>query len=186
MAQADPGQRQPCRTTCLRRISRQRARTWPMSRLDSPTTPVVLNVPMVGDPAFDGEAGCQLPSLRPGPALSRWCNSRRLVRPQRRAYLNSGIVPEAERGQRSIPRPGESSRSTYGTTLCASIITFNDKWQILGHYMHDTVSQAYTSPMVGWSGGSCQPSPARSTTLPTSAAIKLTATISPTCWSKPA
>ena len=30
----------------------------------------------------------------------------------------------------------------------------NDKWHILGHYLHDTVSQAYASPMLGWSTAS--------------------------------
>ena len=29
-----------------------------------------------------------------------------------------------------------------------------DKYQLLAHYMHDSVSQAFPSPMVGWSGGS--------------------------------
>jgi len=55
----------------------------------------------------------------------------------------------------------------------------NDKWAILGHYMHDYVSQGYGYPELGWC--SCDYNTVTSTLLnpSNSAAIKLTGTISP-------
>ena len=55
----------------------------------------------------------------------------------------------------------------------------NDKYQILAHYMHDSVSQAFPSPMVGWSGGSWPTITSTLNNPSNSAAVKLTATISP-------
>jgi hypothetical protein len=56
----------------------------------------------------------------------------------------------------------------------------NDKFQILAHYMHDSVSQAFPAPMVGWSTGSWPTITSTLNNPSNSAAIKLTATISPT------
>jgi len=55
----------------------------------------------------------------------------------------------------------------------------NDKWQILGHYIHDAVSQGAAAPMVGWSGGSYPTITSTFSNPSNSAAVKLTGTISP-------
>jgi hypothetical protein len=56
----------------------------------------------------------------------------------------------------------------------------NDKFQVLAHYLHDSVAQTFPSPMVGWSGGSYPTITSTLNNPSNSAAIKLTATISPT------
>ena len=55
----------------------------------------------------------------------------------------------------------------------------NDKWQILGHYMHDSVTQGYAVPMLGWSGGSYNTITSTLSNPSNSAAIKLSGTITP-------
>ena len=55
----------------------------------------------------------------------------------------------------------------------------NDKWQILGHYIHDAVSQGASAPMVGWSGGSYPTITSTFSNPSNSAAVKLTGSITP-------
>ena len=55
----------------------------------------------------------------------------------------------------------------------------NDKYQLLGHYLHDAVNQSYAQPMLGWSGASY---PTISSVLNNpsySAVVKLTGTLKP-------
>jgi hypothetical protein len=53
-----------------------------------------------------------------------------------------------------------------------------DKWHILGHYMHDSVTQAYAQPMLGWSSGSYRTITSTLSNPSNSAALKLSGTIS--------
>ena len=55
----------------------------------------------------------------------------------------------------------------------------NDKWHLLGHYLHDSVSQGAPGPMVGWSGGSYDTVTSTFNNPSNSAAVKLAGTISP-------
>ncbi|UWZ84346.1 TonB-dependent receptor [Occallatibacter riparius] len=56
---------------------------------------------------------------------------------------------------------------------------FNDKWAILGHYMHDTVTQGNASPMLGWLWASYNSITSTLSNPSNSAAIKMSGTISP-------
>jgi hypothetical protein len=55
----------------------------------------------------------------------------------------------------------------------------NDKWHLLGHFMHDAVSQAYSAPMLGWSGASYNTITSTLSNPSYSATIKLAGSISP-------
>jgi len=56
---------------------------------------------------------------------------------------------------------------------------FNDKWAVLGHYMHDTVTQGSSSPFLGWLWASYNSITSTLSNPSNSAAIKLSGTINP-------
>ncbi len=93
-------------------------------------------------------------------------------------YLNSGI----------LPKPNQSNG--YNITNVANPIDvrddvvridqkINDKWQILGHYMHDSVTQGYAQPELGWNWSSYNTITSTLSNPSNSAAIKLSGTITP-------
>ena len=94
------------------------------------------------------------------------------------AYLGSGIVPKPNTandqflGQASLPINVRDDVVRVDHRI-------NDKYQILAHYMHDSVSQAFPAPMVGWSSGSWPTITSTLNNPSNSAAVKLTATINP-------
>ncbi len=55
----------------------------------------------------------------------------------------------------------------------------NDKWQILGHYMHDSVTQGYALPHLGWLWASYNTITSTLSNPSNSAALKLSGTINP-------
>jgi hypothetical protein len=56
---------------------------------------------------------------------------------------------------------------------------WNDKWQILGHYMHDSVAQNYAVPDLGWLWASYNTITSNLLNPSNSAALKLSGTITP-------
>ncbi|MGA8043691.1 MAG: TonB-dependent receptor, partial [Terracidiphilus sp.] len=56
---------------------------------------------------------------------------------------------------------------------------FNDKWAILGHFIHDSVTQGNASPMLGWLWASYNSITSTLSNPAYSAAIKLSGTINP-------
>jgi hypothetical protein len=93
-------------------------------------------------------------------------------------YLNAGI----------LPKPNQSNG--YNITNVSNPIDVrddvvrvdhkvNDKWQILGHYMHDAVSQGYAQPELGWDWASYNTITSTLSNPSNSAALKLSGTINP-------
>ncbi len=93
-------------------------------------------------------------------------------------YLNSGILPKP------------TTSNGYAISNVANPIDvrddivridhkFNDKWAILGHYMHDSVTQGYAQPMLGWLWASYNTVTSTLSNPSNSAAIKLSGTITP-------
>jgi hypothetical protein len=93
-------------------------------------------------------------------------------------YLNSGI----------IPKPTTSDDKTIANVANPIDVRddifridhkFNDKWAILGHYMHDSVTQGYGVPFLGWLWASYNTVTSNLKNPSNSAAIKLSGTINP-------
>jgi hypothetical protein len=143
------------------------------------STPVVLTVPTVGDPAFAAKLAANCPGCVQGQPFPGGVIPAGLFDPNAVAYLNSGIVPKPNTsndqflGQASLPINVRDDVVRVDHRI-------SDKFQILAHYMHDSVSQSFPSPMVGWSGGSYPTITSTLNNPSNSAAIKLTGTISPT------
>ena len=143
--------------------------------------PVQLTVPNIKDPAFLAKVAAA--GLTPGGNfMNNGVNNQipaSFIDPNAVAYLSSGV----------IPLPNLANGYNLGTasqpiTVRDDVVRidhrFSDKWQILGHYLHDSVSQAYAQPMLGWSGASYNTITSQLSNPSYSAAIKLSGTINPT------
>ena len=93
-------------------------------------------------------------------------------------YLNTGVVPKPNlaNGQNI----SSANQPIYVTDYVLRVDhKINDKYQLLGHYLHDAVSQAYAAPMLGWSGNSYPTITSVLNNPSYGAVIKLTATLKP-------
>ena len=137
--------------------------------------PLVPHVPVVGDATLAGKiSGDGLVQGDPFPGNVIPAN---LFDGNAVTYLNSGIVPKSNAAGDQFT--GEASLPINVRDDIVKIDhRFNDKWQILGHYMHDEVSQSAAAPMIGWSGGTWPTITSVFKNPSTSAAIKITASLS--------
>jgi Carboxypeptidase regulatory-like domain len=142
------------------------------------TTPVSLVVPKVLDPAWKAKLMAACPSCVEGSPFPGGVIPAALFDANALAYLGSGIVPKPNTsndqflGQASLPINVRDDVARVDHRI-------SDKYQILAHYMHDSVSQAFPAPMVGWSTGSWPTITSTLNNPSNSAAVKLTATLSP-------
>jgi hypothetical protein len=141
-------------------------------------TPITLKVPTVGDPAFATKLAASCPTCVQGQPFPGGVVPAGLFDANALAYFASGIIPKPNAtndqflGQASLP-------INVRDDVVRGDHRINDKYQILAHYMHDSVSQSFPAPMVGWSTGSYPTITSVLNNPSNSAAVKLTATISP-------
>jgi hypothetical protein len=94
-------------------------------------------------------------------------------------YLQSGIMPTATPGHGGQNLSSNSVKTDVRDDIVRIDHNINDKWQILGHYMHDTAGGTNNLPLLGWlwasynTIGSAYQNPANS------AAIKMSGSITP-------
>jgi hypothetical protein len=142
------------------------------------STPITLKVPTLGDPAWAAKLAANCPGCVQGQPFPGGVIPSGLFDPNALAYFASGIIPKPNAakdqflGQASLP-------INVRDDIVRGDHRINDKFQILAHYMHDTVSQAFPAPMVGWSTGSWPTITSTLNNPSNSAAIKLTASLSP-------
>ena len=138
----------------------------------------VLVVPTVGDPAFNAKLATACPACVAGQPFPGGIVPAALFDTNALAFLNSGIIPKPNAagdqflGQASLP-------VTVRDDVVRIDHRINDKFQILAHYLHDSVSQSFPAPMVGWSGGSWPTITSTLSNPSNSAAVKLSGTITP-------
>jgi hypothetical protein len=137
----------------------------------------VINVPEVGDPAYNAKLAAL--GLTPGQPFPNQTIPAALIDPNAVLYLGTGVVPKPNLAN------GYNLSSANQPIDVTDIVlridhNITDKWHILGHFLNDEVSQAYSSPMLGWSGASYPTITSTLANPSNSAVVKLTGTISPT------
>ncbi len=93
-------------------------------------------------------------------------------------YLNSGVLPKPTEAN-GYAIANISNPIDVRDDILRIDHKFNDKWTILGHYMHDTVNQGYGLPFLGWLWASYNTVTSTLNNPSNSAAIKLSGTINP-------
>ena len=138
----------------------------------APNTALV--VPLVGDPAFNSQIASL--GLIPGKPFPNNTIPHQLFDPNAVLYMNSGI----------LPKPTTADDKAIGNISTPIDVrddvlridhNFNEKWAILGHYMHDSVNQGYALPFLGWLAASYNTVTSNLSNPSNSAAIKMTGTI---------
>jgi hypothetical protein len=137
----------------------------------------ILTVPkVVGDPAFQAKLNAL--GLVPGQPFPNNTIPASLFDPNAVAYLATGVLPAA-----NLANGNNLGSASQPITVRDDVLRVDhritDKWQILGHYLHDAVTQAYASPMLGWATANYNTITSTLSNPSYSAAIKLTGTISP-------
>jgi hypothetical protein len=93
-------------------------------------------------------------------------------------FLNSGILPKP-----STSNGQAVSEAQTPITVRDDVVRVDhkitDKWQLLGHYMHDSVTQASGGPELGWDWYSYNTITSTLSNPSNSAALKLSGTINP-------
>jgi len=134
-------------------------------------------VPSLGDPAFNAML-TQL-DLTPGSAFPGNKIPHQLFDPNAVLYLSTPVVPHETPGTGGKAQANVSNPIDVTDTVVRIDHKFNDKWQILGHYMEDKVTQGYASPHLGWLWYSFNSVTSNLSNPSDSAAIKISGTINP-------
>jgi Carboxypeptidase regulatory-like domain len=126
------------------------------------------------DPAFLAKLG----GLQPGDPFPGNVIPAAAFDPNALLYLSTGIVPKPTNSNDNV-----ISSATQPINVRDDVVRIdhrlNDKWQILGHYLHDSVTQAYAQPMLGWSGANYNTITSTLSNPSNSAVIKLSGAINP-------
>ena len=134
-------------------------------------TPVTLIDRRVGDPAYN--AMLTSLGLTPGTPFPNGTIPHQLFDSNAVLYLNSGIIPNPntsdDKAVANVANPIDVRDDVVRVDH-----KVNDKWAILGHYMHDKVEQGYARPFLGWLGASYNTVTSDLSNPSNSAAIKTT------------
>ncbi|HZL26492.1 MAG TPA: carboxypeptidase-like regulatory domain-containing protein, partial [Acidobacteriaceae bacterium] len=130
----------------------------------------------VGDPAYAAKLTAL--GLTPGQPFPNNTIPAALIDPNAVAYLGTGIVPKPNLANDQIASSAQTPLNVRDDVVRIDH-RINDKWQILAHYLHDSVTQAQGGPMIGWSGASYNTITSSIITPSNSAAVKLTGSITP-------
>jgi hypothetical protein len=114
-------------------------------------------------------AGCQDPQVIPASLF----DSNGVL------YLNSAVFPDPNVPGQDKNITNLSTPIDLGDDIVRIDHKFNDKWSILGHYMHDNDVEGFAYPFVGWVWASYNTITSRLSAPSYSAAIKLSGTINP-------
>lgn len=135
-----------------------------------------IHVPDLGDPAYNAQLTAL--GLVPGQPFPGNTIPASLFDPNAVLYLNTGIIPKPttsdDHAIANVANP-----ISVRDDIVRIDHNINDKWTILGHYMHDSVTQGYGLPFLGWLWASYNTVTSNLSNPANSAAIKLTGTITP-------
>jgi len=94
-------------------------------------------------------------------------------------YLQSPLIPKVEQASTDNSVSSLSVPIDVDEELVRIDHKLNDRWQILGHYIHDSVTQGFPAADLGWNFESYNTISSTLKNPANSAAIKITGTISP-------
>ncbi len=136
-----------------------------------------LIVPTVGDPAYNAKLTAL--GLTPGSPFPNNTIPHQLFDSNAVLYLNTSVVPHETAGAGGKAIANVANPINVRDDIVRVDHKFNDKWAILGHYMHDNVAQGYGLPHLGWLWASFNTVTSNLSNPSDSAAIKISGTINP-------
>jgi len=133
-------------------------------------------VPNLGDPGYTAKLVSL--GLAPGQPFPNQTIPASLFDPNALAYFGTGIIPQPTTSNGQAVVSAVQPISVWDNVVRIDY-NINDKWKLLGHYLHDGVTQTYAAPMLGWSGADYTAITSVLSNPSNSAAVKLTASLNP-------
>ncbi len=147
------------------------------------TTPNVqtLYVPQVSDPTFNALLAADgLTPRTPFPIVNgKQQVPANLIDPNAALYLASPVIPKSSQPGQDVATSTAVNPITASEEIVRIDHKITDKWQILGHYIHDSVTQGYPDADLGWNWESYNTISSTLSNPSNSAAIKMSGEISP-------
>jgi len=173
--------------------------TLPSSDIPTAGTDLVYNIPLFAKPSTSNgittNPGILVPetsrvsdpnfatklaalNLTPGQPFPGNKIPHQLFDPNAVLYLNSGILPKPSTSNGDAVSEAQTPINVRDDVVRIDH-KITDKWQLMGHYMHDSVTQNYGQPELGWLWASYNTVTSTLANPSNSAAIKLSGTITP-------
>jgi hypothetical protein len=135
-----------------------------------------LVVPKVTDPAFNAKLAAD--GLTPGAPFPNQTIPANLFDPNALLYFSSGVVPHPSNSNDQVVSQAETPINVRDDIVRLDH-QVSSKWQLMGHYEHNAVTQGNAAPMLGWLWYSYNTVTSVLSNPSNSAAVKLSGTISP-------
>jgi hypothetical protein len=149
----------------------------PRQNLAANALPLGIVVPTVGDPAFNAKLTAL--GLTPGQPFPNNTIPHQLFDSNAVLFLNAHLLPPpGNANDQSVE--SVNSPLTVRDDIVRIDHNINDKWALMGHYMHEIDNDHNPKPMLGWDGDTYNTVTSSEITPSNSAAIKLSGSISPT------
>jgi len=136
----------------------------------------VIKVPNVGDPAFNAKLAAD--HLVPGQPFPNQTIPANLFDPNALLYFASGVIPHPSNGNDQVVSQAETPINVRDDIVRIDH-QLTSKWQLMGHYEHNAVTQGNAAPMLGWLWASYNTVTSVLSNPSNSALIKLSGTINP-------
>jgi carboxypeptidase family protein len=143
----------------------------------TPQNIVVPTTTQVADPAFQAKLAAA--GLVPGEPFPGQVIPASLFSPNAVLYLASPLIPHVTNASNDNSVSSIVNPITVWESIARIDHKVNDKWQILGHYIHDSVTQGYPLADLGWNWESYNTISSTLSNPSNSAAIKMSGEISP-------
>ncbi len=135
-----------------------------------------LVVPRVKDPAFNAKLAAL--GLTPGSPFPINTIPASLFDPNAVLYFRTGVIPKPNASGDQVISEAETPINVRDDIVRIDH-QITSKWQIMGHYEHNAVTQTNAQPMLGWLWASYNTVTSTLANPANSAAIKLSGTINP-------
>lgn len=137
----------------------------------------IIYVPdQVTDPAFMKKL--QADNLTPGQPFPNQTIPANLFDPNALLYLASGVLPHPTNSNDQVVSSAETPIDVRDDIVRIDH-TITQKWQLMGHYEHNAVTQGNAQPMLGWLSANYNTVTSTLSNPANSVAIKLSDTLSP-------
>jgi hypothetical protein len=136
-----------------------------------------IKVPVVNDPFFTAKEIAD--GQTPGQPFTNNTIPADLIDPNAALYLSLPNIPKPSQTGNDVAVSSATNPITVSEELTRVDHKITDKWQILGHYIHDSVTQGYPDADLGWNWESYNTVSSTLSNPSNSAAVKMTGTITP-------
>jgi hypothetical protein len=137
----------------------------------------ILYVPRVADPTYTSAETAD--GLIPGTPFPGRVIPGNLIDSNAALYLSLPNIPKPSQAGQDVVASSATNPIDVSEEIVRVDHKLNDRWQILGHYIHDSVNQGFPDADLGWNAESYNTVSSTLSNPSNSAAVKMSGTLSP-------